>query len=153
MQHAITYSIVKHIDNQMPEANDVLWIYDGVTLTNRVKPFVTVEQMPTSTQVIAAERRDFVETYRFQVGLFTRSGSERSKLSEVLKSILRQSNIPFYDTRGTSPIEAGFFVCDVLAVTPIPVESASDETNKHRVYLDVEVEVYRSNANNLTFTQ
>ena len=152
MLHALTYSIIKHLDTQVTELTEVVWMYDGVSLTGRVKPFSTVEQMPEASDDIAAGRTDFEEVYRFQIGLHANSVSERSKISEKVKSALRQTNITFYDTTGPTPVSAGFFVCDVNAVTPIPVEDSADNTNKHRVYFDVGVTIYRGN-NDVTFTQ
>ena len=108
--------------------------------------------MPEDSASLAAGRTDFEETYRFQVGLFTRSVGERSLFSERVKSALRQSIITFYDTSGTAPVSAGFFICDVDAVTPIPVENTADNTNMHRVYLDVSVMIYRANGGQ-NFTQ
>jgi hypothetical protein len=152
--HALTYSIISHLDSQVPELTEVVWMYDGVSLTDRVKPFATIEQMPSSSAVIAAGRQDFEETYRFQIGLFANNISERSKLAEKVKSALKQSNISLLDTsQPFPPPTVGSFVCDVLAVTPIPVEDTADNTNKHRVYFDVEVMVYRGVADDLNFTQ
>jgi hypothetical protein len=153
MLHALTFSIIEHLRNQIPESTAVVWMYDGVTLTDKVKPFLTVEQMTSDNDLIVAGRMDYEEIYRYQVGLRAKSASERSRLSETVRNVLRQTNIPFYDTRGASPVLAGFFVCDVGNAVPIPVDSTEDETNKHRVYFDVEVSVYRRNSDGLEFTQ
>lgn len=152
MLHAITFSIIKHLDTQVTELTEVVWMYDGISLTGKVKPFSTVEQMAEESELLAAGRTDFDETYRFQIGLHANSVSQRSTLSEKVKTALRQPNITFYDTSGPAPVSAGFFVCDVNAVTPIPVEDSADNTNKHRVYFDVEVTIYRSNGDEV-FTQ
>jgi hypothetical protein len=141
MLHEITYSIITHLKAQISELNDVVWMYDGVSLTGRAKPFASVEQMPSGHELLASGRTTYDDAYRFQIGLMATSVSERTKLSDKMKNTLRQPNIALLDTSQFPPPEAGFFNCDVLAVTPMPVESAADETNKHRVYLDVEVSV------------
>lgn len=146
MIHSLTYSLIAHLETQVNELTDVVWIYDGISLTSKVKPFGTVEQMQANTNVIAKEREYYETTYRFQVGLHANSISERSKLQERVKIALLQSNIPYLDTSGPSPIADGFFYCDVNSEVPIPVESATDETNKHRVYFDVEVYIQRKNG-------
>jgi hypothetical protein len=146
MIHSLTYSLVAHLKAQVAELTDVVWIYDGITLTKKVKPFGTIEQMQANTNIIAKERDYFETTYRFQVGLNARSVSERSKLQERVKLALLQPNITYFDTSGPSPSANGFFYCDVLSEVPIPVESVTDETNKHRVYFDVEVYVQRKNG-------
>jgi hypothetical protein len=153
MLHALTYSIINHIKTQVPEFTEVVWVHDGVSLTDRVKPFGIIEQMPESNTLLSAGRQDYEQTFRFQIGVFARNISERSRLSDTVKSILSQPNIPFLDTRVFPSPEIGVFVCDVIAVTPIPVEDISSETNTHRVYLDVEVVAYRRNGDGLTFTQ
>jgi hypothetical protein len=146
MIHSLTYSLVTHLKAQVTELTDVVWIYDGITLTKKVKPFGTIEQMQANTNIIAKERDYFETTYRFQVGLNARSVSERSNLQERVKLALLQPNITYFDTSGPSPSANGLFYCDVLSEVPIPVESVTDETNKHRVYFDVEVYVQRKNG-------
>jgi hypothetical protein len=146
MIHSLTYSIIAHLKSQVTELTDVVWIYDGVSLSKKAKPFGTVEQMQANTNVIAKERSYYETTYRFQVGLHADTISERSKLQERVKLALLQPNITYFDTREPTPSANGFFYCDVLSEVPVPVESATDETNKHRVYFDVEIYVQRKNG-------
>lgn len=155
MIHALTYSIVEHLRNQIPEVGDrVIWRYDGVELTGREKPFITVEQLVDTSETLAAGRRDYSETFALQIGVFTRNVGERSQLSYSVAQALRQTNIPFYDTSGPAPIlTSQTFVADVTDITPMPPEDINDETNRHRIYIDVEITYYRVNQNGLTFTQ
>jgi hypothetical protein len=67
-------------------------------------------------------------------------------MQERVKLALLQPNLTYFDTNGPSPSANGFFYCDVLSEVPIPVESVTDETNKHRVYFDVEIYVQRKNG-------
>ncbi|MBW3113488.1 hypothetical protein KYJ26_16665 [Bacillus sp. MCCB 382] len=152
MLHEITYSIIAHLKADVDELNDVVWMYDGVSLTGRAKPFASVEQMQANTNVIAKERSYYETTYRFQVGLYADSVSQRSRLEDSIRQALLQPNITLLNTSQFPPTEAGFFYCDVLAATPMPVESASDETGKHRLYFDIEVYVQVKNGEN-TFKQ
>jgi hypothetical protein len=146
MVHNFTYSILTHLKAQVSELTDVVWVYDGISLSKRAKPFATVEQMQSNTEITTKEREYYETTYRFQVGLHAKTVSERSKLQERVKLALLQPNITYFDTSGPSPIATGFFYCDVLSEVPVPIESATDETNKHRVYFDVEVYVQRKNG-------
>jgi hypothetical protein len=146
MIHNLTHSIIAHLKAQVSELTDVVWIYDGVSLSKKAKPFGSVEQMQANTNVITKEREYYETTYRFQVGLYAKSISERSKIQEKVKTALLQPNITYFDTSGPSPNANGFFYCDVTSEVPVPVESATDETNKHRVYFDVEVYVQRKNG-------
>jgi hypothetical protein len=153
MMHELTYSIKSHLKSQLSELTDVVWIYDGVSLSSAVKPFGTVEQMQSNTNVIAKGRELFETYYRFQVGIHARTIAERSRLQERVRNALLQPNIPLIDTSQPAPSPVvGFFYCDVLSEVPVPVESVADETNKHRLYFDVEVYVMRRNGGT-TFEQ
>lgn len=153
MIHALTYSIVEHLKASIPDvAQRVVWLYDGVTLTGKVKPFITVEQLVNNGAVMAAGRRDYSQTYALQIGAYTRSVAERSKLPEVIERALREP-IPLYNTDGASPVlTTQTFAASVTSITPIIPEDVNDETNKHRAYLDVEI-TYYVNSDGLTFTQ
>jgi hypothetical protein len=153
MLHSLTYSLIDHLAKNVSELTEVVWLYDGVSLTDRDKPFGTIEQMPEESEIIAAGRIDYNEVYHFQVGLRARNISERSRLSEKIKQVLRQPNITFLDTTGPTPTSAGFFVADIDAVTPMPIGDLTNETDEHRVYFDVSVSMYRENENGLNFTQ
>jgi hypothetical protein len=155
MNHALTYSILSHLKTQVTEvANSVTWIYDGVTLTGTAKPFLTVEQLTDINEVNAAGRTSYTETYTWQIGVFARNVSERTRLCDTVRTALRQRNIEFIDTR-TVPATAttDTFAIDVGRTVPIPLDDVSDDTNAHRAYIDVEVTVQRVNADGLAFTQ
>ena len=139
MLHAITYSIVTHLKTAVPALKDVVWLYDGISLTGRAKPFMTVEQMQSDQNVTTKGREYFERIYHFQLGLMAESITQRSQLSDVINNALLQPNIKLLDTSQFPATDAGSFYCDVLAITPMPVESVTDDTNKHRVYFDVEV--------------
>lgn len=153
LTHSLTYSILTHIKTSIPVLKSVAWIYDGITISGREKPFMSVEQMPGSNTNLSKDRTQYEETFRYQIGLYATSMSERTKLEETVKTILRQPKIVFLNTSGATPIASGFFYCDLLSMTPLPVESVADETNKHRVYFDIEVVVHRTNGDGIAFTQ
>jgi hypothetical protein len=154
MIHNLTYSLISHLKTKIPTLTDIVWIYDGVSLTSKVKPFGTIEQMQANTNVIDKERDYFETIYRFQIGVHANSISERSKLQESVKLALLQPNIAYLDTSKPSPPPTiGYFYCDVLSEVPVPVESATDNTNKHKVYFDVEVYVQKRNDGGTNFEQ
>ncbi|MRX54700.1 hypothetical protein GJU41_12020 [Bacillus idriensis] len=139
MLHALTYSVITHLKATVPALKDVVWMYDGITLTGRTKPYVTVEQMQENMDVLAKERAYYEVIYRFQIGLRTNSISERSRLTEAVRMALMQPNIQLLNTNGPAPVSAGYFYCDITAVVPMPVDEMANETDKHRVYFDVEI--------------
>jgi hypothetical protein len=155
MLHELTYSLMAHLKAQVPELTDVVWIYDGVALTGKIKPFGTVEQMQSNTEFIAKAREYYATNYRFQIGLHAKTIAERSRLQERVRTALLMAEIELLETTWPSPapLAIGHFYCDVNSEVPIPVESATDETNKHRVYFDVEVYVQRRNDGGNTFEQ
>ena len=144
MIHSLTYSIISHLKSRVAELTDVVWIFDGVTLTGRTKPFGTVEQMMPTSERLAKERDLYATTYRFQIGLHAKTIAQRSQLQERMHEALLDADIALLDTsQPLPPPTVGFFYCDVNSITPIPVEDVTDETNKHRLYFDVEVYVER----------
>lgn len=153
MLHSLTYSIIDHIRKSVPELTEVVWIYDGISIEKKVKPFVTVEQLTEEDEQASAGRDYYSETYHFQVGLRAKNMSERSRLSDKLKETIRQSDIPLLSTETNPPKQAGFFVADIDAVTPMPSDDVANEIDKHRTYIDVAVEVYRTNGNGLNIEQ
>jgi len=86
-------------------------------------------------------------TYRFQVGLFASSSSERARLQEQVKNLLMFEDIPLIIA--TTPAETvGSFYAQVTAEVPIPAEDVSSTTNFHHLYFDIEVEITQNRRNN-----
>lgn len=155
MRHALTYSLVDYLRKQIPEVSGrVTWIYDGVSLTGTERPFLTIESIAENDVLLAAGRRDFAETYTWQIGVRARSMAERERLTETVKTVLRQRNIPLIDTRGPAPVETDqTFVADVIRTVPMPSDDLANETDRHRSYIDVEVSLQRINGDGLRFEQ
>jgi hypothetical protein len=137
MQLNIQHSMHAHLTDKT--GIKVVWIYDGVKLPT-TKPFITVEQMQNNTTVISKQREAVRTIYRFQIGLFANSASDRAIKQDEMKRILLFDEIELFDA--TIPGKSlGFFHADITAEVPMPAEDISDETNKHRVYFDVEIDV------------
>jgi hypothetical protein len=142
MQLNIQHSLRTHIAYKT--GINTVWVYDGVKLPT-TKPFITIEQMQNNLTVNSKLRESIEEIYRFQIGLFAESASDRALKQEELKRILLFDEIELLDTMSGATL--GFFRCDLTAVVPMPADDISDETNKHRVYFDVEVRVtYNKNT-------
>lgn len=153
LPNALTYSLVEHLRNQVTEVAEVVYVYDGIELSGRTKPFLTVQLMTEGNSLITAGLRDYEEIYRWQVGIFARNIAERTRLQGTVKDVLRQRNIPLYDTRQPAPFpQVGVFVLRVMNGTPMPIDNAESETYRHRFYFDVECELYRVNGE-FTFNQ
>jgi hypothetical protein len=137
MQLNIQHSLRTHIAAKT--GINTVWVYDGVKLP-KVKPFVTIEQMQNNTTVISKQREAVRTIYRFQIGLFASSATDRARKQDELKRVLLFDEIELLDA--TTPDASGVvFNANITAEVPMPAEDISDETNKHRVYFDVEIDV------------
>lgn len=122
-----------------------VWVFDGVKLPT-VKPFLTIEQMPNTVTQLSKLRETMATTYRFQVGLFASSSSERAKLQETVKDILMFDEIPL--VTATVPAQTiGYFYAELTAETPIAAEDISNTTNYHHMYFDIAVELTKNRGN------
>jgi hypothetical protein len=142
MLHALQYSIIRHLRDNIAELQSVEWFFDGLSLTGKAKPFAVVEHMADQNELLAAGRRDFQEDYMWQIAIRTDSESELAKLKETVQQALRKQ-ITLYETDGPAPVSAGFFYVDVNAFTPIRSDDPTNETDSHRGYFDVSVELER----------
>jgi hypothetical protein len=136
MQLNLQHSLRTHITAKT--GINTVWVYDGVKLPT-TKPFITIEQMQNNTTVISKHREAVRTIYRFQIGLFATSAADRSRKQDELKRVLLFDKIELIDA--TSSTSLGFFNADITAEVPMPAEDVSDETRKHRIYFDVEVDV------------
>jgi hypothetical protein len=137
MQLNLQHSLRTHISAKT--GINAVWVYDGVKLPT-TKPFITIEQMQNNTTVISKQREAVRTIYRFQIGLFASSATDRARKQDELKRVLLFDKIELIDAATPGNL-LGFFNADITAEVPMPAEDVSDETNKHRVYFDVEVNV------------
>lgn len=142
MLHALQYSIIRHLNENVAELQSVEWFRDGLSLTGKARPFAVVEHMADLNELLAAGRRDYQEYYRWQVAVRANSEGELAKLKETIQQALRKE-ITLYNTNGPAPISAGFFYVDVNAFTPIRSDDPTNETDSHRGYFDISVELER----------
>lgn len=152
----LDYTIRKHIENYVPEITETQTIYDGVTITDIPKPFVTVERRPSQfRRVTAGAQASYEEEYYFQIGLYARNPHEVMRLSDKMTDMLRNS-MTFYSYNGTtSAFEVVTGVkadVEVSTFTPIPNDDPSRESYNFHGYFDVVVILYRENGE-VDFTQ
>lgn len=151
MIYGFSLSLRKFLDDYMPEAKEVILMRDGVTLANRLKPFLTVEYLGGSDNLEAAGRESYEEIYYFQVGIRAKDITERFRLEEKVKTVLRRPDgIVFYDDNAAETSIR--FNVDVGEFTPISNDDTSNESEYHRGYFDVSITIYR-NTGDSEFTQ
>lgn len=136
MQLDLQHSLRTHLADKT--GLPTVWVYDGAQLPKE-KPFITIEQMQNNIEILSKQRESIQTIYRFQVGLFADSASERARKQDEIKRILLKDTIELIsaETVGQS---LGFFNATVTAEVPIPAEDLSDKTKYHRVYFDVEID-------------
>jgi len=142
MQMEIQHSIRTWLANKT--GLTTTWIYDGVKLPT-VKPFLTIEQMPNAVSQLSKLRETMLTTYRFQVGLYANSSSERARLQDQVRTLFLFEDIPLITA--TTPAETvGSFYVQLSAETPIPAEDVSSTTNFHHLYFDIAVEITQNRS-------
>lgn len=136
----IQYSIIEHL-RLIPGIQDVLWKYNGLTLSNQAQPFFVVENISEGGTAAAAGRDTFEEVYHFQIGVYAGSQIEVNRKAQEAKDHLRKQ-IQLFDTSQQPPPTVGFFYADPGQIVPMTTEDPTDETNKHRSYIDVDVTIF-----------
>ena len=138
MQHEIHYSLKRHLETTFAGVAPVVWIYDGVALP-AVKPFITIEQMQNNNAILSKGRESLQTIFRFQVGVYAKDATSKARMQSQLSRAINFEQITLYHT-STSPVSAvGFFDAFVTNVVPIPAEETESDTNKHKVFFDIEI--------------
>lgn len=151
MEYGLTLSIRQFLDVYVPEANEVVLIRDGITLTGKAKPFLTVEYLGDDNESLSAGRTSYEETYRFQVGIRARDIAELLKMQGKVKTLLRRPDgIILYDDTAVATDKR--FVVSVDGFTPIKNDDTSSDSENHRGYFDISVTLYRDTGDS-AFTQ
>lgn len=120
----------------------VVWIFDGVKLPGESdKPYMTIEQMQNN-DVGYTKGREAIETiHRFQLGLFAKTTTDRSRMQNAVTKTLRFDRINLIDVEKSTTDVVGFFDVKLSAVVPMSAESVDARSTYHRVYFDVEIDV------------
>lgn len=140
MLKEIIASIRLNISNDIPELNDVQLIYDGADLSEIEKPFATVEYLFDTREQLAAGMRYKEVIYSFQIGVFARDEIDILDLPEKIDEVLSNpEGLTLYTETGVATDTT--FICDVSAFTPMHNDDTASDTNNHRGYFDVSVEL------------
>lgn len=137
MQNELGYALTRHIGERT--GMKAVQIFDGIKLPTE-KPFVTVEAMPNALTMVSKRRESVRKTYRFQIGLYAKSLSDRSTRQDELERLFLYEEFPLY--RNPSQSATGSFLVITSGGTPIPSDNLADENTKYRVFFDVEVTTY-----------
>ena len=151
MVYSITLSIRQFLASYMPEVTEVVLIRDGVYLSGKTKPFLTVQYLGSQDELIAAGRSGYEETHRFQIGVHASDITQLLKLETKVKTLLRRPDgITRYTDSAVATDER--FSVDVDGFTPITNEDTSNTTANNRGYFDASVTIYLDTGDTV-FTQ
>ena len=137
MQHALQSSLIAHL--RKVTGLEVVWQFGGVKLPSTTT-FITVEQMPNNNRILTKQREAIQSIYRFQIGLYASSASDRAKRQDVVKRSLLFDEIGYLDTSKSPAVVVGFFHVVLTAEVPFNAEGIEEITKYHRVYFDVEID-------------
>lgn len=133
---SIQFSLRKFIEDET--GVDAYWVEDGVKLPDE-KPFITVEQLFDTTEILTKGRQAVQTLFYYQIGIRAESLIDRQILQGDLQRLFLFEKIPYInaftqETDGHLRVEAN-------DGTPIPAEDISDKSNYHRYEFDVTVDV------------
>lgn len=140
MIYGITLSIRQFLASYMPEVTEVVLMRDGVTLSGRAKPFLSVSYLGSQDELLAAGRKSYEEIERFQIGVHAQDITQLLRLQSKVKTLLRRPDGIVRYTDDAVATDERFHV-DVSAFTPITNEDSSNATANHRGYFDVSVKI------------
>lgn len=135
-QHGLQHSVITHL--QALTDKTVIWQFGGVKLPDKA-PFATVEQMQNDNEILSKQRESVQTTYRFQIGYYASSATDRAQTQELIRRSLIFDEMEYLDTN-ESPVKSdGFFRTELTAEVPFNAVSVDEATKNHRVFFDVEI--------------
>lgn len=135
-QHGLNRSLILHLRDAMDMRVDL--IFDGYKMPSD-RPLITIETMQNNNDNLAKQREAIETIYRFQIGLHDINSVELSINQERLRHIFNFDRFTFYDTLKSPHVEAGYFLCNLTSVVPMPADDISNTSEYHRVYFDIEI--------------
>ncbi|PGV90801.1 hypothetical protein, partial [Bacillus cereus] len=88
----VMYSLKKSLDKFAPTT----WVYDGVSLTGKGKPFLTIESL-TGT-IDRYSKDNYARNHLIQIGVYSDAVSNRNELQDRIIDRLERRTIDLYDT-------------------------------------------------------
>lgn len=138
--HAVQYSLIKFLDDNITELNKVLWVTTDTTFTQSDLPLATVEEVYTVNRNLDKLFGYGAETHNFQIDLRATTSSELATLRDKIVKKLMGGLVPLYDTsQPFPPPVVGDLRVDVNLVNISLPSDTADIVNKHLANIDVSV--------------
>ncbi len=127
------YSLKKALEEFAPTT----WVFDGVSLTGKPKPFLTIESL-TGT-IDRYSKDNYARNHLIQIGVYSDTVSNRNEIQDRIIDRLDRRPIDLYDTSSKTPTLVGFLYAEVSSFEPIPQESTEQVTAKHLSFITITI--------------
>jgi hypothetical protein len=129
----VMYSLKKSLEEFAPTT----WIYDGVSLTGKAKPFLTVESL-TGT-IDRYSKDNYARNHLIQIGVYSDAVSNRNELQDKIIDRLERRPIDLYNTSSKVPKLIGFLYTEVSSCEPIQQTDIAQVTAKHLSFITIRI--------------
>ncbi|WP_242264878.1 hypothetical protein [Bacillus cereus group sp. BfR-BA-01422] len=129
----IMYSLKKSLEEFAPTT----WVYDGVSLTGKAKPFLTIESL-TGT-IDRYSKDNYTRNHLIQIGVYSDTVSNRNELQDRIIDRLERRPIDLYNTSSKVPKLVGFLYAEVSSCEPIPQADVTQVTAKHLSFITIRI--------------
>lgn len=132
---AIAYSLEMLIVDKMGFPAHIK--YDGFKMPDE-KPFALIEYRQNNNEQLSKRREAIQTIFRLQLGIFAETSWQLSEYKERLRNLFLFSEVPLYNSDGILTDSVFLFEPDFNEV-PMPADDLTNQTNRHRMYFDLEV--------------
>jgi len=133
MLNDVMYSLKKLLDVFAPTT----WIYDGVSVSGKDKPFITIEDL--SGTISRYSKENFSRNHLIQVGVYADKIFDRNDLQDRIINRFEKSSIDLFDTSKKNPERIGFFNAKVKNFEPLFQKDVEILTAKHLSFITITI--------------
>ncbi|HDR4698101.1 hypothetical protein ACTFRD_11195 [Bacillus cereus group sp. MYBK249-1] len=133
MLNDVMYSLKKLLDVFAPTT----WIYDGVSVSGKDKPFITIEDL--SGTISRFSKENFSRNHLIQVGVYADKVFDRNDLQDRIINRFEKGSIDLYDTSKKNPERIGFFNAKVKDFEPLSQKDVEILTAKHLSFITITI--------------
>ncbi|WP_144591636.1 hypothetical protein [Bacillus cereus] len=133
MLNDVMYSLKKLLDVFAPTT----WIYDGVSVSGKDKPFITIEDL--SGTISRFSKENFSRNHLIQVGVYADKVFDRNDLQDRIINRFEKGSIDLYDTSKKNPERIGFFNAKVKDFEPLSQKDVEILTVKHLSFITITI--------------
>ncbi|MCU5511408.1 hypothetical protein OCB07_21580 [Bacillus cereus] len=131
MLNDVMYSLKKLLDVFAPTT----WIYDGVSVSGKDKPFITIEDL--SGTISRYSKENFSRNHLIQVGVYADKIFDRNDLQDRIINRFEKGSIDLYDISKKNPERIGFFNAKVKDFEPLSQKDVEILTAKHLSFITI----------------